>query len=432
MPDIEQSVCDHVEASREDLVEFLKRLVRKQSVTGNERPAQEVVIDEFESMGLDPDAWEPDVDELRDHPGFFETNSFQEQGYKGRPNAAAIVEGTGNGPSLTFSGHIDVVSPEPVDEWSYGPWNPVVEDGKLYGRGSGDMKGGIAAFVFAAKALLDLDIDLAGDLILQTTIEEEEGGVGGALSALERGYRPDAAIITEPYHVPNIAIASAGVLNFRVRVPGKSAHAARGYLGESAVFNAIDICEALNRLDQERKARISYAPATRLDPDAEGHVTNINIGVFEAGDWPATVPGEAVLEGRVGWPAGETREQVRTQIESAISTAAEDNGFLAEHPPEVEWFGMSAEPHETDTDADIVQIAKRRGEAITGNTGAFIGGTAGLDERFFVNYYDIPCPSVGPKGYHPHGVDEYVRVDSLVETAQVLALTAVDWCGLDE
>jgi acetylornithine deacetylase len=432
MPDMEQSVREHIEASRDELVEFLKRLVREQSVTGNERPAQEVVIDEFEAMGLNPDVWEPNVGELRDHPGFFETRSFQKQGYEGRPNVAAVVEGSGDGQSLAFSGHIDVVSPEPVDEWTHGPWNPVVEDGKLYGRGSGDMKGGVAAFVFAAKALLELDVDLAGDLVLQTTIDEEDGGVGGVLSALERGYRPDAAVIPEPYHVPNIAIASAGVLNFRVRVPGKSAHAARDYLGESAVFKAISICEALDELDRERKTRIEYAPATRLDPDAEGNVTSINIGVFESGDWPSTVPGEALLEGRVGWPPGESREEIRTQIEDAISAVVENDEWLSEHPPEVEWFGMSAEPHETDPDAEIVQIATRRCEDVTGDAGEFIGGTAGLDERFYVNYYDIPCPSVGPKGYYPHGVDEYVRVDSVVETAQVLALTAIDWCGQAE
>jgi len=425
-------VCAYIEDTREELVELLADLVAENTVAGNEAAGQEVIIDEFESLGLDPDVWEPDADALRGHPGFFETTSYKEHGYEGRPNVAATVEGSGGGRSLTFSGHIDVVPAEPEDEWTHGPWNPTVEDGKMYGRGTGDAKGGIASFVHAYRALDAVGVDLAGDLTLQTTIEEEDGGVGGVLSALERGYQPDAAIITEPYHVPNIAIASAGVMFFKITVPGRTAHAARGYLGVNAIEKAMTVIDALDELDQERKDRISFEPAVRLDENARGHETNINVGVIDGGDWPAIVPGKVTLEGRVGWPPGESREEVREQIENAVATAAEDDEWLSENPPEVEWFGWNAEPHQVDTDEPVVQLAKEHAEAVTGGETQFIGGTAALDERYYNLYYDIPCPSVGPKGYYPHGTDEYVIVDSLVETAKVLALTAMDWCGVED
>ncbi len=422
------AVRDRIEDRREDLVDLLRELIAQESVTGNEKPAQEVVVSRLESLGLEVDTWEPDADELRDHPGFFETSSYTEYGYEGRPNVAATRPGTGDGRSLTLSGHVDVV---PVDEgeWRYDPWDATLEDGRLYGRGSNDMLGGVAAVLVAVEALEDLGIELAGDLTVQTTIEEEDGGPGGVLSALERGYRPDAALIPEPSGVPNVGIASAGVMYFRVRVPGKSAHAAQGYAGVNAIGKAAKLYRALDELDRERKARISYEPAFRQNPELEGHETNLNVGSIDGGDWPSTVPSEAVMEGRIGWPPGESREEVRADVEAAVRDAAEGDEWLSAHPPEFEWFGWNAAPHELDTDAEIVRLTRANAESITGGETTFTGGNAGKDERFYSRYYDIPCPAVGPRGDNIHGADEYVEIDSLVETAQTLALTAVDWCG---
>ncbi|MFC6719219.1 ArgE/DapE family deacylase [Natrialbaceae archaeon GCM10025810] len=419
---------DRIERKREDLVELLTELIEQQSVTGHETPAQEVVASRLDSLGLEVDAWVPDADGLRDHPGFFETSSYAERGYENRPNVAATREGVGDGRSLTLSGHVDVV-PVDEDEWSYDPWDATVEDGRLYGRGSNDMLGGVASILVAVEALDELDVELVGDLTVQTTIEEEDGGPGGVLSALERGYQPDAAIIAEPSGLPNIGMASAGVMYFRVTVPGRSAHAALGYAGVNAIGKATKLYRALDELDRERKSRLSYEPAVRQNPNLDGHETNLNVGVIDGGDWPSTVPSKVVLEGRIGWPPGETREEVRMEVEAAVRDVAENDEWLSEHSPEFEWFGWNAAPHELDTDEEIVRIARENAETITGGTTTFGGGSAGNDERFYNRYYDIPCPSVGPRGDNIHGADEHVEIDSLVETAQTLALTAVDWCG---
>jgi acetylornithine deacetylase len=422
---------NRVEDKREELVDLLEELIAQESVTGNEKPAQEVVMSRLESRGLEVDTWEPDADELREHPGFFETSSYAEYGYEDRPNVAATRNGDGDGRSLTLSGHVDVV-PVDEDEWRYDPWDATVEDGRLYGRGSNDMLGGVASILVAVEVLDDLEVELAGDLTIQTTVEEEDGGPGGVLSALERGYRPDAAIITEPSGLPNIGMASAGVMYFRVRVPGKSAHAAQGYAGVNAIGKATELYRALDELDRERKSRISYEPAVRQNPKLDGHETNLNVGNIDGGDWPSTVPSEAVLEGRIGWPPGETREEVRADVEAAVRDVAENDEWLSEHEPEFEWFGWNAAPHELDTDEEIVRLARANAETITGEETTFGGGSAGNDERFYNRYYDIPCPSVGPRGANIHGADEYVEIESLVETAQTLALTAIDWCGTRE
>ena len=426
------TVSQAIEDREADLLAILERLVSAKSVTGHEARGQAVMLEEFDRLGLEVDTWEPNADELSAHPGFFTTSSYDEYGYDGRENAVATVPGAGDGPTLALSGHIDVVPADPESAWESDPWTLRREGDRVYGRGTSDMKGPLAAMVLAVEVLADEGVDLAGDLYVQSTIEEEAGGVGGLLSVLERGYVPDAAIIPEPFGLPNVGIASAGVMFFDVTVPGKKAHAAWGHQGVSALEKACLVVEALDELNAQRQASIDFPPAYGADPSLEGHVTNINLGVVEGGDWPASVPAEVTLKGRVGWPPGESRAEVREAIEGAIADVAADDEWLAEHPPTVEWVGWNAAPHEVPREAEIVQIAKQNAETFTGEEGTFVGGNAALDERFYQRYYDVPVVTAGPYGPNLHGVDEYTTVTSLLETAQTLACSAIDYCGLAE
>lgn len=423
-----------IEATEDDLLALLSRLVAAESLPGAERPAQDVVIERLREMGLSPDVWEPDAEALRDHPGFFETTPYREHGYEGRPNVVATLPGSadGGGRSLAFSGHVDVVTPEPLDAWTYEPWETTVEGDRVYGRGTYDMKGGIAAWLHAVAALAACDVDLAGDLLLQTTIEEEAGGCGGVLSALERGYRPDAAVIAEPSGLPAVGVASAGVLYFRVTVHGRAAHTAHKFLGVDAVGKAAKLYHALEALHEERNERHDdYPPAVNQYPEAAGSTTNLSVTSFEAGTWTSTVPGKATMAFRIGWPpsTGETRAEVREEVRERIASVAADDEWLAEHPPEIEWFGWETDPHEFDTDSEFAGVVRETVERVTGSPVEHRGGLGGNDERFYNRYYDVPTPSLGPTGGNGHGPDEYAEIDSLVETAKLMASVAVEWCG---
>ncbi|MEF8813712.1 MAG: ArgE/DapE family deacylase [Halovenus sp.] len=427
--ELKQQVNERIENRSEEMVAFLGDMIDKETVIGNELPGQEVVIDKFESMGLEPDVWSPDVEELRDHEAFFETQPYQEVGYEARPNVVATIEGAGDGPTLALSGHMDVV-PVTESEWEHEPFEMEREGDTLYGRGSGDMKGGIAAYVLAVQCLQELDVELEGDLYLQSTLEEEDGGIGGVLATLIRGYQPDGAIIPEPFGVPNLGMASAGVRYFRITVEGKSAHVGRGYLGENALDRAMKVYEALRELDAVRKERIDYEPAYRLEPEMRGHETNLNIGMIEAANWPAIIPGEVVMTGRLGWPPGEEPEEVMDELTGALEAAAEGDEWLEEHPPELEFFGLQADPHEVDPNGELLQTAMRNAEWVTGRDGVFYGGSSGNDTRHYKRYYDIPATSVGPEATDIHGADENVTVTSLLETARTIACTAIDYCGV--
>jgi len=126
------------------------------------------------------------------------------------------------------------------------------------------------------------------------------------------------------------------------------------------------------------------------------------------------------------------RAEVRSQIEETIAEAAANDDWLADHPPTVEWFGWQAEPHEVDSDGELATLAKRVGEDVTGRSGSFVGGNAGLDERFYDLYYDVDAVSVGPTGSNLHGADEHTTVPSLLETATTIASIAIEYCGIEE
>lgn len=429
--EVKRRVNRSIDNNVEEMVDLLGDLVSKKTVIGNERPGQEVIIDKFEQMGLDPDVWTPDVEQLREHEAFFETQPYQEVGYDDRPNVVATIEGAGDGPTLALSGHMDVV-PVTESEWEHAPFSMERENGRLFGRGTADMKGGIAAFIHAAECIQQLDVELNGDLYLQTTLEEEDGGVGGLLSVLMRGYQPDAAIIAEPWGVPNLGMASAGVRYFKITVRGKSAHVGYGYEGVNGLDKALKVYEALRELDADRKARIDYEPAYRLNPRMKGHETNLNIGIIQAADWPAIIPGEVVMKGRLGWPPGESPEAVVGELTDTVEKVAETDDWLSEHPPELEFFGLQADPHEVDPNHEFLQTAMRNAEWVTGREGVFYGGSAGNDTRYYKRYYDIPATSVGPEGHNFHGADEHVTVTSLLETSKTIADTVIDYCGVAE
>jgi len=425
-PSIRAGVNKWIQTHKKDVIRLTQELVRIPSVSGNEYDVQKHIHNVLDGMNLNPEMVLPNIKTLKGHSDFFETTSFLKHGYENRPNVTGIMRGSGGGRSLTLSGHVDVVSPEPLEKWSRNPWSGEVLDGAIHGRGAGDMKAGVAAMIFAVKALQKNGIELRGDVQIETTIEEEDGGVGGVLFLRSVRPKTDAALIPEPSNLA-ITVASAGVMYFRVIVPGVPAHAATAHLGVNPVLKATPIIEAIDDLHKRRQARVSYSFA-ETDPGMKGRATTINIGVIRAGDWPSTVPGSCMFECRIGWPPGESREDIVKQVEGAVMTAASRDEWLRENPPIVEWFGWRARPHELSPENDFVQTVRQEVINVSGHTPMFIGGSAGLDTRHFV-HQGIPAVTCGPKAERIHSYDEIVHIDSVVQTAQVIASTMIDWCG---
>lgn len=162
----------------------------------------------------------------------------------------------------------------------------------------------------------------------------------------------------------------------------------------------------------------------------KGKATTINIGVIKSGDWPSTLTAVCTLECRIGFPPGETREMVINQIENTIKNAANKDSWLRDHPPKIEWFGWKARPHEQNPEHPFVKLLEKKIQQFAGISPVYIGGSAGLDARFFI-HHGTPAVSFGPHGENIHSIDEKVSISSTLKTTEILISTIMDWCGIE-
>src|SRR5215210_8787483 len=372
--------------------------------------------------GLSVDVWEATPEEIstyKEHVG-------EQSGYENRPNVVGVRAGSGGGSSLLLNAHVDTVAAGDAAAWDRDPFSGEVEGDLLYGRGSCDMKGGLVTHLVALDALTWLGVELRGDVSVAATVGEENGGLG-ALSTVLRGYRAEAALITEPTRLALVP-AQGGSLVFRLKVPGRSAHAAVRDEGVSALEKFVPIFENLCELEEERNGVLSH-------PLYDG-MTNkvpINIGLVRAGNWASTVPESLIAEGRVGLIPGEEVEPFKDLVSERIATVAERDPWLREHPPELEWFGSQFAPAEVEPDAPICEALKKAHEQVTGEAPPVEGVPYGADMRLFIRFGEMPCVMYGAGDVNvAHAPDEYISVTDLLTAASTVACLLADWCGVDE
>jgi acetylornithine deacetylase len=406
-----------IEAREDELIALVAELVRRPSLLGQEAEAQRYVAEHLRASGLATEMW--DLDEA--------ITRLPEAGasgvpFAGRPNVAGVRRGAGGGRSLILNGHIDVVSPEPVAAWSHDPWGAEIAGGRMFGRGAFDMKSGIALNLFLARLLGDLGIGLAGDLIVQSAIEEECTG-NGSLD-LSRRYRADAALVTEP-ECGRFTWAHLGVLWFRVAITGKAAHAMIATQGVNAIVKTMPIIAAL--LELERRLNETIHPAWA----GVEHPINLNVGVIRGGDWPSTVPGACELHCRLGFFPGRMPAAMHALIEETIAGAAAGDPWLRDHPPVVTYDGFQSSGSIVSLEEPSVRTLGRWHRRVTGEELRPVVGTSINDMRYF-NFAGIPAGCYGATGGNGHGADEWLDLASLVPAAKVIGGFLLEWCGVAE
>ncbi len=415
-----QRIMAAVDERRDELVAFVQELVRVPSVTGQEGEVQALVAARFRATGLETDVWEPDPAILAPYAEHVTMTDFA-----GRPNVVGRLPGTGGGRSLILNAHIDTVEPGDPARWTHPPFAAEVTDGRLYGRGACDMKTGLATHLFALAAVRAAGYAPRGDVTVQSTISEEDGGAG-ALAAVLRGYRADAAIITEPTQLA-VVPAQGGSLMFRLHVPGWSAHACVRDEGVSAVEKFALLHRALLAFETRRNAEIAhplYAPIANKVP--------INVGVVRAGSWPSSVPEWLEAEGRAGLVPGEELDAFRDRFLAEVEAAAATDPFLRDHPPRVEWFSGQFAPAEVPADGPLARLLLDAHQAVTGGTPPVEAVTYGADMRHFVVFGDTPCLMYGAGDVRlAHYTDEHVELDELITSTKTIAVAIADWCGVD-
>ncbi len=418
----EQKLLATIEALSTDIFDFTCRLVEQPSTLGNEAGALKVMEAELRSFGFAPQQVPIDRDKLRDHPGFAPVP----WSYEGRYNLAATrpADGAG-GRSALFNGHLDVVSPEPAHFWDNDPFIPVIQDGWLYGRGGGDMKAGVAAMTYALHAVEKAGFGLNAPVTLEAVIEEECCG-NGALACLDAGYDAEAVLIPEPFG-PTLYSAQVGVLWFKVRLRGAASHVQATAAGTNAIEKSYPLIAALRRLEEQMNREERPAPYRDLE-----HPLNLNIGIFEGGDWPSTVPAEATFHGRLSFFPGTSYEDVCRRIREAVSSAAQQDPWLAQNPPAVEFYAFRSEGHLIDREQPALATLNGCHSDLTGSDAESYVSTCTTDLRAFHFFGQGQGTCYGPVAENIHGANERVQLDSILQVARAYALFLARWCRLAE
>lgn len=420
-PELRGLVHAWIAQHREEGTALLQRMVRMPSTQGNEKEVQLLVAEQLRALGMDVDMWEPDGEELAEHPYFCSPRSR----FTGSPNVVGVLKGTGGGRSLLLNGHVDVVPEGDRNQWLHDPYSGEVVDGKLYGRGATDMKGGNTALFLALAAVQGLGLKLNGDVIVQSVVEEESGGAG-TLAAIVRGYRADAALIPEPTNL-RIFPKQQGSMWFRVTVKGRSAHGGTRYEGVSAIEKSMKVIEHIRELEQVRNARITdplYASNPIPIP--------INMGVIQGGNWPSSVPDSVKLEGRMGVAPEEKQEDAKAEMRIWMDRLQELDPWFAQHPPGLEWFGAQWVPGSVDPDHPLMQVLIQQYREVKQEEPAIEASPWGTDGGLLTLLGETPCIIFGPGITQvAHYPNEHIVLEDMFAAAEIIALTLIHWCGFD-
>lgn len=430
--DLEAAVCADIARRRDELVRLASRLIEFDTTTyepgeptRDEAPLQTFVAERLRAAGAETEIWEPKAEELLP----WRRQIPYPLGFEGRPQLSANFRGRGGGKSLLFFGHIDVVPAEPIALWKTDPRRAAIVDGKLYGRGACDMKGGIAAMLFAAEALCKSGVALRGDLRVVTGTDEESSG-GGSIAAVAHGIGADAVIVPEPSSF-DAWIACRGSLNPTITIAGRAGHTeiAQPHWREGGAVNAIEkaaiVLDAIRRLRDEWRHRPDHRHAL-LSPG------DLVPSVISGGEWAATYPSSCKIVVSAMYLPGQADAQgwgtlVEEEIRQSIVRATEVDPWLRAHPPEFEW-GIDAPPVEISSQSPIVGLALEAAAAV-GRSGKAAGLDAWYDGVTFARSAGIPAIGFGPPSIHTaHTINEWVGVDDLVACAQALAITAIRFC----
>ncbi|MGD9995757.1 MAG: ArgE/DapE family deacylase [Ilumatobacteraceae bacterium] len=415
-------VLDVLDETHASATAALAELVAIPSVGGTdaENDAVHHMAGWMGALGLDVDHWRVPLDDLLERPDFpgVEVPRSEAWGVVGRLPGA----GGDGARSLMLNGHVDVVPPGDVHQWTTGAFDAVVRDGHLLGRGSCDMKAGVVAAMWAVDAIRQAGVRLRGDLLVAAVLGEEDGGLG-TYATLDRGWRADACVIPEPTGL-DLVPSNAGALTFRLTVHGLATHASRRTEGVSAIERFVPVLQAIEQLERSRNrdATPQGSPFALIAP--------ISIGTVSAGDWASSVPDLLVAEGRCGVLPGEPVEGARAAFEDAVAAVCDADPWLRDHPVDVEWWGGQFASGSIPDGADLVERVAAAHRTVGGGSQRTWTAPYGSDLRLLTGVGGIPTLQYGPgDSAAAHGPDESVSLDEMHTTARALAVLALDLCN---
>jgi len=373
--------------------ETLVRLVRTNSVNPalapgapGERQIAEWIAGSLRAVGLSAEIFEP---------------------APGRTSVLGKLAGSGGGRSLMLNAHCDTVDAGGMAE----PFSGAIRDGKVYGRGAYDMKGGLAACMAAVKALVDAGARLRGDVLVAAVADEEYGSLG--TSGLIQRVKVDGAIVTEPTGL-EVCLAHKGYLWIEVEIAGRAAHGSKFELGIDANMKMGHFLSRLSVLERELRAR---PPHPLVGPPS------LHAALLSGGTGLSTYAPSSTVKIERRTVPGETEAQAAAEIQNIVDRlAAEDPDFRAAVRP-----FFVRHPFEVARTAPIVRAVDRAAAAVLGRPARHIGDTPWMDAAL-LQAAGVETVVCGAAGAGAHSDVEWVDLESVVKLAEILAETAVDYC----
>ena len=407
------AVMSYLDENRDELLDYACELIAAPSMNppGDERAMAEAVAHRLDALGI--------------------VGAEIKAKAPTRPNVLCQLDGDSAGPTLLYNGHIDTKPIGERSQWRTDPLRGEVVDGQLYGLGIGDMKGAVAALVYAAAALRFAGVSLGGNLVLAFTADEEAGSVYGADYLVEKKLvMADAAIFGEPAGVQEewqgIYLISRGISCFRIRVWGTQMHSSvAGLL--PAVNASAKMAYVLWRMDRDLQARIQCPPHPWSSQGAKA-----NVGVIvKGGVFWGVYPGYAEFGVDVRTMPGMTREGVRRDVEAFLDELRREDPELKvqlEFEPEpLGWI----RPSEIAASHPIVGALQKASEVVFGTAPPLSAYPATTDAPKIQYGLGIPSVAAFGPGRLPlaHSPNEHIAVESLRQAAQVYALCALNYLG---
>lgn len=427
-----KSIKQKTAENRNYLGQLIQDAVRINSYPGEEEEIQYFLKSKLEELGMETRLSRIKPEKLEGYRGF----SYDGYSYDRRYNLLALKKGVGPtdclkdsglnaAKSLILNGHVDVVPPGDPLSWQEDPLSGIYREGKVYGRGALDMKGGLAAGITAIKVLQDIGFKNRGDIFFASVCGEETGGCG-AFALIEEGIEADGCLILEPTNM-KICHLQSGCHTFKIIIRGRSIHACMAKQGISAIDKFYIIYRALKKMDRERHENFySEDKGHYADPS---NIAPLSIGTVNAGEWPSTVPDYLEAHGRMGIFPGETVEEMHRAFEETVSSAAATDPWLADNLPRVEWYEGLFEPSGVDRESDLIKTLAACHRAVFSRAVEYEAVTYGSDMRIFNLYGGIPTVMYGPGDVTcAHTANEHIAVDSVLEAVSSLALMLTKWC----
>lgn len=401
--------------------QLLQTLVRIPSPVGEEEAVQREVERAMSSIGASVDCFEIDAAAMTGVPGFNPSGGS----YAGRPCIVGTLRGSGGGRSLILNAHVDTAPVDPHGTWSHAPFSGEIEGGRLYGRGAWDDKAGVVEMLLVAEALKVAGVQLRGDLVLTSVVDDETMG-NGTLAALSRGHVADAAIVVDGTWPERFIVSHLGQIGFRVTLRGRSAPA-------SVASRGVNPLHAVGAVMQCLRDLVDSKNATAAAWGANPAPTFVNVGRAQAGAWSGAVPCACVLEVQYGFAPPETPVTARQDVSNALGCARDSRNWPAGVDVEVDFGGLETPVVIGDPDNVIVRLLagtvqrlrERRLEE------SIISGHCDL-RHYQSNPWrpSIPACLYGPGGgKNAHAEDEYFELDHLTLVTETLSSAVLEWCA---